>query len=235
MGDFFSPQTETTPREPGDVTQFRTGTLQPFLQGLFTDPTGEFSFSPGQTQTVTTPGLGPLDPQTFTFQGPATSTGNPFSQFLAQSPQQQVASETLSALASGGGFGAGQQVVEAAQPQFAENLQQASAEFTSQTPSTFNTATGAGLGNLQQGALNDFNLFARQALAQGQQRGLEAANLLGQQALQRRQQFINPTLALMQGAFGLSQPIPAQVTEGPSLFSDILGAGATVAGGALGA
>lgn len=201
----LGPDTETTQTEPADVTQFRTQTIQPFLEGIFRQPTS---------------------PQ-----------GNPFAQMAAQQPEQQVLQsqfDALSGLSQGGGLGAAQQVIGAAQPVFNHNLQQAGAEFMSQAPSTFNTSAGAGLGNLQARALQDFNLFAGQALQQGQQTGIDAAQTLGglgQAAGGAQQRFINPTLQLMLGGMGMAQPMPADVASQPGLFGQLLGAAGSIGGG----
>lgn len=205
----FGPQTETVSREPQDITNLRTGSLSPFLQGIIQNPMGRAS--------------------------------NPFSRFLAQSPEQQVLEQTQPALMDligGGGMGAGQQVIEAAQPVFQQNLQEAGSQFLAQTPSTFNTAAGAGLGGLQQQALQDFNLFQQQALQQGQQTALRAGQLLGQlgqgAGQAQTQRFVNPTLQLLLGASRLAQPIPPEVVASPGIGSQLLSAAATVGGGLAG-
>lgn len=203
MGDFTEPETQTVSREPEGFGEFRQEAVQPFLRGLFQNPTG---------------------------------ASNPFAQQAGATPEARVlqrAQPALGSLVAGGGLGAAQQVIESAQPQFAENLQEAQAQFTSQAPSTFNTAAGAGLGDLTQSALQDFNRFQAQALQQGQQTGIQAAGQFGQLARgagqAQTQRFVNPTLQLLTSGIGFGRPIPSRTVAGPSPFSQLV-QGASAAG-----
>lgn len=74
-----------------------------------------------------------------------------------------------------GGFSAGQQVVNAAQPVFNQNLQGALTQVANRAPSVRNAAFGDQASGLAQRALGDFNLFQQQALQQGQQLDLQHA------------------------------------------------------------
>lgn len=158
------------------------------------------------------------------------------SQFLGQpAPEQQVfdqLSGDLAGLAQGGGVGAAQQVIGAAQPIFQQNLDFAQGQLQNAAPGRFSSAfvnQGIDLGSR---ALQDFNLFQQQALQQGQQTGLQAAGLLGnlasqagQQPFQRMlgagqlgaqisQQQISPLLSIMQGGLQFGHPAARQPIVG---------------------
>lgn len=105
---------------------------------------------------------------------------------------QQLAGqgELQNPFASMGAVNPGQQVVDAAQTKFNQNLQRANTQLSQAAPSRFSSAfTQQGI-DLNASALNDFNLFAAQALQEGQ-------------ALQNQQQ--QQALNFMLGARGLSQ------------------------------
>src|SRR5690606_1082416 len=89
-----------------------------------------------------------------------------------------------------GGMGAGQAIVAAALPGFAQNLTQANTELARIAPGRFSSALAQQGTDLNRAALQDFNLFAQQALMQGL--GLDSADrgqarnfLLGARGLQQ--------------------------------------------------
>lgn len=74
----------------------------------------------------------------------------------------------------------GQGVVNALQPVFQQNLQNAFGQLNASSPSIFNSAQQLQGADLSRQALNDFNLTASQALMQGLGQQQNAASILGQ-------------------------------------------------------
>ncbi len=157
-------------------------------------------------------------------------SGNPFTagingggQALAtqagQNPQGQALQSLLGIL---GGGGAGQNVINAAQPVFEQNLQSSLGQLSNFAPGRFSTAAEQQGVGLAQNALQDFNLFQQQVLQQGQQTDIAAA-----------QGILGP-FAQMLGigaGFGAQNPIESFIQpQGPGL-GGFLG---QLAGGALG-
>lgn len=111
-----------------------------------------------------------------------------------------------------GGFSAGQQVVNAAQPVFQQNLQTALTGAANRAPSLRNSAFGDQSSALAQRALGDFNLFQQQALQQGQQ--LDANFALGSAGLAQQGQL---------GGLGALGQLSQAAGQNP--FARMLGAG----------
>jgi hypothetical protein len=91
----------------------------------------------------------------------------------------------------------GEQVVEAAQPIFEQNLRKSQAQLANAAPGRFSSAFAAQGADLNNQAINDFNLFAGQQLAQGQQ--------LQAQQQQQALQFMLGSRGQAQEAFGQQQ------------------------------
>lgn len=161
---------------------------------------------------------------------------------LAQNPMQQT-QETLTGLMQG----AGQQVIDAAQPVFNQNLATAQGNLNSAAPGRFSTAfTGQGI-DLAQNALRDFNLFQAQTLQEGQKTQLAAGGLLndiansqianllgaGQFGLNQNLAGIDPFVQLLGIGAGFGRPAPMEsvVQQGSGGLGGFLG---TLGGGLLG-
>jgi hypothetical protein len=104
-------------------------------------------------------------------------TTDAFSNFLAQpSAQERTLAQfqgPLGELLAGRGIADPASVLNAAQPVFDRNLAEALATQREAGPRFASTAMRE-TGRLQQGALQDFNLFAQQTLESGRQRQLQA-------------------------------------------------------------
>ena len=146
--------------------------------------------------------------QLFGAGNPFAGGGQAMASTLGQNPQGQAVN-TLTNLLGGGGVGAGQQVINAAQPIFNQNLQAGLGQLSNFAPGRFSTAAQQQGVGLAQNALQDFNLFQAQALQQGQNTEINAA-----------QGILNPFVqALGIGAgFGNQSPIESFVQpQGPGL------------------
>ena len=159
----FNPNTQATMGAGNDISTF--------LQGLFQNPQAFMQGLQGMAN--------PLQQQAVGNMGSFLNQPAPETRALGQ------AQPAINSLLSGnevqnpfgngpfGGFSAGQQVVNAAQPVFQQNLQQAMTGAANRAPSLRNSAFGDEAGGLAQRALGDFNLFQQQALQQGQQLDLQ--------------------------------------------------------------
>lgn len=138
---------------------------------------------------------------------------------LEQNPEMQAFTQAQQLLGGNAG-NAGQNVVNAMQPVFQQNLQHSLGALRNMSPSTFNTGIQGQGADLARASLNDFNLQAAQALMQGQgqnatnmgvlgqlagqagngafNRMLGAGQLAGQQELGLRSQDLQRQLGLMQ-------------------------------------
>jgi hypothetical protein len=184
--------------------------IAPFLQSLFQNPQHfmqgiQGMASPLQQQAVGNMGafLNQPAPETR-----ALSQAQPMLQGLMGGLQNPNANAF-------GGFSAGQQTVNAAQPVFQQNLQGALTQVANRAPSVRNSAFGDQAGGLAQRALGDFNLFQQQALQQGQQLDLAQAG--------QNQQFALGAGGLQLGAGGLLGQLASQAGNNP--FQRMLGAG----------
>lgn len=173
--------------------------ISPFLQALFSNPQ---SFMQGLGGFAS-----PLQQQAVGHMGSFLNQPAPESRALQQ------AQPALASLLGGqhglfGGFSAGQQVVNAAQPVFNQNLQGALTQVANRAPSIRNSAFGDQASGLAQRALSDFNLFQQQALQQGQQLDLGAAQMAQQGQL---------------GGLGMLGQLSSAAGQNP--FARMLGAG----------
>jgi hypothetical protein len=211
----LGPSVDQTNLNPPAVDQLTT-LLAGLTGSVATDPFGQFGFTPAQ------PGTGAFDffaPSGRRGGTPAQFTGNPFAQFLTGQPEQlaleQISPELL-ALIQGGGVGAAQQVIGAAQPIFAENLARALGLAGAAAPTAGSSALALQGADISSQGLRDFNLFQAEALRQGQQTALQAGGLFGQLAQAAggaQQRFINPTLQLLLAGMGFGQPRTAATVQ----------------------
>ena len=172
----LGPSVENQQLNPQSV-QDTTDAFSQFLQGLIQNPTGNAPFG----------GLPNFGQQALGQVGGA-----------------------LNPLLQGAGLGAANQVIGAAQPIFNQQNQQGLGQLASAAPSATGSAFGMqGLDFLTR-RNQAFDVFAANALQQGQQTALQAGGLFNQLAAnagqQQQAQVINPTLQLLLGGMGFSQP-----------------------------
>jgi hypothetical protein len=227
MGDFFDQSTQqVNPNTP--QAQGVQDAVSPFLQQLFggANPFAGLT-SPLQQQAVGQLGafLNQPAPETR-----ALSQAQPAIQGLLQGRQMQNPwdpnpGQSNDGRTSGafGGFSAGQQVVNAAQPVFNQNLQTAMTGAANRAPSLRNSAFGDQSSGLAQRALSDFNLFQQQALQQGQQLDLQHA--LTRQSLGQQFQLGAGQLAQQGQLGGLGALGSLSQAAGNNPFARMLGAG----------
>lgn len=213
------PEVSTFDPNPAGLSGGQTAASN-FLQDLFSGG-GQNPFQAGPLQQQSTNNL-----QQFLSQpAPEVQTFNQL-----QAPLQQMVGQAGTPF---GGFQQSQQLVQAAQQPFQQNLAAAQGSLASAAPGRFSTALAQQGTDLTSRALQDFNLFQQQATQQGlgldlqagaqqQQGALGAAGLLGQlagqagaapfqrnlQAQQASLAALNPTLQLMLGGLGFLQPQP---------------------------
>lgn len=156
------------------------------------------------------------------FSQPNPFAANPGSNAVASTLGQNPQGQAVQALSSILGGNAGQQVVDAAQPVFNQNLQNALGMLNSSSPGRFSTAANQQGVGLAQQALQDFNLFSAQALQQGQDQQIAAAAGI-----------LNPFTSILGLGTGFAQPAPLEsvVQPGGGGFGGFLGG---LAGTALG-
>lgn len=154
---------------------------------------------------------------------PGAAGGDLFSKLAGAfgSPVPQGAQNALAGIYGGGN--PGQSIVNAYQPIFQRNL----ALAQDQGP-----RFSSGNELLRTQSMNDFNMFAQQALQQGQQRQLEAAMGAGQLGINSQLPLMQQLLAaLFQGGGINSGPI---YNVQPGLGQQLLGLGGMLGGAALG-
>jgi hypothetical protein len=179
--------------------------ISPFLQALFSNPQSFMQGMGGFASPLQQGAVGNI--QSFLNQ-PAPET-----RALGQAmPAIQGLLGGQGAQNPFGGFSAGQQTVNAAQPVFQQNLQTALTGVANRAPSVRNSAFGDQSSGLAQRALSDFNLFQQQALQQGQQ--LDANFALGSAGLAQQGQL-----------GGLSALGSLSQAAGQNPFQRMLGAG----------
>lgn len=145
-------------------------------------------------------------------------TGGAISQYLNQmSPEMR-----------GQGVNPGQQVIDAARPQFDRNLMQANTQLANSIPGRFSSAFAGQSNDLNAKALQDFNMFQAQALQQGQQMQQQQRDgfqnfLLGAQGAGQAQ--TNNLFSLLGQSLGWSQPSDMNVVMGGQSISGLPGAG----------
>lgn len=200
------------------------GGIADFLQGVFQGETASpFGGMASPLQQQATGGIAQ-------FLGQQSPEQQVFRQMAPQLAQQAEGGTQFTELQNPfGAMGAPQQAratVKAAQPIFQENLSNALTTLGAQAPSIRNTAFAQQAGETTQRALQDFNLFAQQALQQGQQlqqRGRESALnfLTGARGLQQ-QATAQAGQQGLQAAGTLGQ-LAGQAGQAP--FNRLLGAG----------
>lgn len=130
----------------------------------------------------------PAGPQTGNFasspiQGQGTGS---IQRLLEQNPEMEAFNASKNILFGQGGAlgagGGGQQILQALQPLFRQNLDYGLTALSNRVPSMNNSAAAVEGADLTSRAMNDFNLFAAQAMQQGQSNTLGGLGLLGQLA-----------------------------------------------------
>jgi len=175
---------------PGAGGGVMPGIPQPGISGVMPNMTmmepqttpGAGIYGGGMTNMMASPNTGGGFPSS-PVQGQGTGS---IQRLLEQNPEMEAFNAGKNILFGQGGMlgsgGGGQGILNALQPVFQQNLGFGLNELANRIPSVRNSAGAIEGADLTSRAMNDFNLFAAQALQQGQQNTLGGLGMLGQLA-----------------------------------------------------